>query len=888
MAYNELRTLAFKLKEGVQLRQKFQTLNLPAKSDLLVLAAEHYNRRIDRVSIPITPLNKALRALIPDLIYISSNAGRINRDGYPEMPWLYSETAINPQALSLILNAWVNTEFSRASEAQRNLVLQQIQPENLIWQPNEVNTDEWTVCDNGTADIGKEDKFVLLPHILAARFCKQDVSLQFGTETLRFRRAPLSAGTKGAEIISWEPLKFDDWYWSVFITFTAQTVAFQDFSVIHVDIGVRRWGSKHISYLPGDKETSIYLLTEVPWIEGLQNSTSFQVAPIRRVRLSPQQNDDNPQFGWVWGSKLPEILDRLTLQNQLPTPENIVKEPISALNLQNSPNAALVYRNGINPAHEVQPGLSPGDRRILAEQIANLLESEWEFVDVLPKVAYSSKVPLNPFFPSDTTKKNVKEKELQKQRIQAIYNCIGEKLTVEIWHQNSSTPDTIIQEIRKLLGIPESASFPYKFPDLDFTLVIQSCSLGTLSEKLQLDSNISNIKQRRREAINQRCQQVEEKVPLTSDVTVAFIELDGADGFDNRSEDPKKALRKGFALRKRWTQFLSTDTKKLSHRAKNGFLDLLRQLGIQAEPPKIEVTKIEDKNLKDNELQPQKINYVAIWMIRQYSSTSSDGSKVEVPVMVYMTSDSTEIKAIAPGLGREWLPYREILLRIAEGEIHGYQNPQEAVTKFIKPKLQEVLSLGDTLLLCHAQNFRSAWKWLTNGNITQDNIKFGSEKSIAIQDFNSKLRTVRIRDYQSHETPEWYAQNGDETGFGKGIFRMGERVFASTYNTPKTFKLNRDLSKASTWVSISKKTKEEIINPPSPDAYYWNPGLVELTAACIQPDDNPLIWTIITHELRHLALHHDEPLKFPLQLHLAKLIEEYVSWLSDDLPSENE
>ncbi|MGB6301564.1 MAG: RNaseH domain-containing protein, partial [Rivularia sp. (in: cyanobacteria)] len=462
-----------------------------------------------------------------------------------------------------------------------------------------------------------------------------------------------------------------------------------------------------------------------------------------------------------------------------------------------------------------------------------------------------------------------------------IYNCIGEKLTVEIWHQNSSTPDTIIQEIRKLLGIPESASFPYKFPNLDFTLDIQANSLGTLGEKLELDSNISNIRQRRREAINHRCQQVEQKVPLTSDITVAFIELDGADGFENRSEDPKKALRKGFALRKRWTQFISTDTKKLSHRAKNGFLDLLRQLGIQAQPPKIEVTKIEDKKLKDNELQPEKINYVAIWMIRQYSSTSSDGSKIEVPVMAYMTSDSTEIKAIVPGL--EWLPYREVLLRIAQGEIPGYQNPQEAVVKFIKPKLKEVLSLGDTLLLCHAQNFRNAWKWLTNSNITQDEIKFGGEKSIAIQDFNSNLRMIRIRDYQSHETPEWYAQNGDETGFGKGVFRMGERVFASTYNTPKTFKLNRDLSKASPWVN-----KNNVINSPSPDAYYWNPGLVELIAACIQPNDNLLIWTIITHELRHLALHHDEPLKLPLPLHLAKLIEEYVLWLSDDLPSEND
>ena len=417
---------------------------------------------------------------------------------------------------------------------------------------------------------------------------------------------------------------------------------------------------------------------------------------------------------------------------------------------------------------------------------------------------------------------------------------------------------------------------------------IQTNSLGTLGEKLQLNSNIRSIKQRRREAINQRCQEVKEKMQLASDITVAFIELDSADSFE-KNNDPKKALRKRFALTRRWTQFITTNTKNLSHRAKIGFLDLLRQLGIQAKPPKIEVTRIEDEQLENEELQPEKINYVGIEMIRQYSPTSSDGSKFEVPVMVYMRSDSTEIKATAPGLGGEWFLYREVLLKIAGEEIHGYENPQDAVTKFIKPKLEEVLSLGDTLLLSHAQNFRNTWKWLTNGNITQDKIKFGVEKPVPIEDFSSNLRMIRIRDSQSHETPEWYAQNQkDEIGFSKGVFRMGERVFASTYNTPKTFQLNRSLSKVSPYPSKNRKTKEEKINPPSPDVYYWNPGLVELTAACIQPNDNPLLWTIITHELRHLALHHDEPLKLPLPLHLASLIGEYVMWVDDVDSSEND
>ncbi|MBH8567147.1 DUF3962 domain-containing protein [Nostoc sp. CENA67] len=886
MSYDELRTLSFRLKEGIKLQHNFQILNLPGKSELLQLQSELSGRPLDRTTIPISLLNKAMRALVPDLIYIAANAGRSG-----ETPWLYSETAINPQALYLILNAWVQTQFSRASDARKRQVLEQLQPAQLYWRPTQVNTAKWTVGDNGTANLGNDDQFILLPYILAAQFSSPDVSLRFGSETLHFRRAPLPPGIKGAEIVSWKPLEYEGWYWSVVITFTVQTVPFQNFPVIHADISLRRWESKPITYLPRNKETSVYLLTSVPWLEGLHNSQSFQVAPIGWGRLpSSQTEQGNSQYGWTWGSNLTALLDRLNRQHPFPTPQNIVDDPASALNLNDHPNAALVYRNGIKPAHEVEPGFGPVDRRELAEQIAELLQSEWEFVAAPERVKYSPKIPINPFLPDTTAKKLNSEEEFQNQRCHAISKTIGEQLTVEIWYQRSSTRDTLIHTLRQFLGISELESFPYKFPNVNLTLNIQEYNLGELGDVLQLDKSITNKIEQRREAITQRCEEVEAKVPQASCVTVAFIELDGPDKFAENA-DPKDALRMGFAVKESWTQFISTDnTGNLSHRAKNGFLDLLRQLGVQAQPPKIVITiphssqqMIATPPQVTQKALPEKLNYVALWMIKHNSSTSSDGSIQRVPVMVHMSSDTTEIKAIAPGLGNTWLPYREALLKIGQGEVENYQRQEEAVMRFIKPKLKDVLSLGDTLLLCHAQNIRSVWKWLQNGNITLDKIAFGEEKPLDISRFHSnKLRIVRVRDSQNHETPEWYAQkDGDGHGFSEGIFKMGERVFASTYNTPKQFQLNRNLSKASSWTSISRKTKEEKIYDASPDVYYWNPGLVELTVACIQPNDDPILWAAVTHELRHLALHYDEPLKLPWPLHLARLMEDYVLLLED-------
>jgi hypothetical protein len=468
---------------------------------------------------------------------------------------------------------------------------------------------------------------------------------------------------------------------------------------------VRRWVSLPIQSLPADKETSVYLLTSVPWLEGIPNSNSFQVAPIARERVpSSQQQEGQSKYRMKWGSNLAPLLGKLNRQHPFPTPQDIINNPISALNLNGSPSAALVYRNGINPEHRVGPGLSPADRRYLAEKIAELLAPEWEFVEQLQRVKFKSAVGQNPFLPNSQTQKKNTLTEFQNQRCMAIQQAVGEQLTVEIWYQQDSTKDALIKAMGECLGIPESASLPYKFPELEFTLNISTQVLSALGDELKLDSGIKDKKERRRQAIRQRAEEVQKeiqkKASRASGVTVAFIELDSAEKFSGNT-DPKDALRRGFALSERLTQFISTEgTGNLPHRALNGFLDLLRQLGVQAAPPNIVIEQqkqiVDDKGKTKNVHQkyefPEKLNYVGLWMIKQNSPTSADGSIQRVPVMVYMTANTTDIKAIAPGF-EGWLTYREALLKIACGEAKGFKRVEEAMMRFVKPKLQEVTAL---------------------------------------------------------------------------------------------------------------------------------------------------------------------------------------------------
>ena len=862
--YNQLRTLSFQLDESKPLEpHTFQSLSFPEswKNELRNLQAEIIGRSVDKTNVPIANLNKALRALVPDLIYIEPNAAKSGE--WAPKRWLYAAGAIAPEALHLIVTAWVHTQFSKASDARRSQLLNRLKVEDLHWNPSTV-TGTWSQETNGTAKLDNSN-FILLPHVLAAQLSQENVSIEFGSEILRFRRAPLGIGTQGAELVSWPPIKYDEkWYWSVVITFTLQTLPFQSFPVLHCDFSLRRWCSQPIKYLPGGKETSVYLQTKVPWLENLPYSNSFQVAPIKWTRIGSK-------FSLIWGSKLPELLDWLNLQHKFPTPENIKNDPVSALNLEGSPSAGLVFRYGITPKHDVGPGLSPLDRHTLAEGIAELIAPQWQFVEPLPRVKFRVEVATNPFLPNSTAKKNTTDGEFQRQRVCAIAEGIGNNLTVEIWYQRQAMRDESINAIRECLGIPESASFPYEFSEVDFTLDVRSQPLGALGDKLELDSSITKEIDRRRQAICRRGEEVAAKVEPVSGVVAALVELAGAEDFST-NEDPKQALRRGFAQSDRLTQFITTEEKQLSHRAKSGFLDLLRQLGVQAILPKIVIKK---HGL------PDPLNYVGLWLMKHNSPTSADGSVQRMPVMVYTRSDSREILAFAPGFER-WLPYREALLEIARGEAKGVAR-LEQVIPFIQQKLtSDVLPLGDTLLLCHAQNLRSAWKWLTNGNIATDMLAFGKEKQRSIQDLKG-LRIVRARDSQSHETPEWYAQNevlaekDKEQGWSEGIFQMGERVFASTYNKPKQFQVPVNLSKVSSSTSKRGKALEA-----SPKTAFRNPGLIELTVACIQPGDEVFPWAAITHKLRHIALQYDEALRLPLPLHLAKQIEEYVLLIENE------
>jgi hypothetical protein len=990
--YNKIRLCAFRLKHNLP-AQIFYALKFPetVKDSLKNLVAERDSRPKDKVAIPIASLNEALRASIPGLIYI----GKIW-----EKNWLYSPVEIPIDKLSVIFSHWLDTEFPDETPnkrkkgitfEQRQAVMQLLSnPNNLKWEPVTLKTELWKKYANGTANITEDaDGFILLPDILATQLSDPNLKFKLSDETIQFYRCAPVEGA-GAELISWPPLSYTQknhtYYYSIVLSLKVQTVPFQPYPQLQCDMSIRRWCSiNETGLLPGGQASSVYIRTKLKWGEGLNPygyTEYFQVAPLV-WKGEPK-----------WANNLANLLHKL---NPLPyTPEQILANPIQALNFQEIPNICITYKDGIIPGHKVGKGLPPINRRQLAEQIALLLQDDWELIEYkrfnfkidtkqsaqifdLPKpdgTSWELPVPektrgeteeefltrtqelltkqedqRNKFKKKKTEtdeqfqfryeqfldkqqlerdkckkkedetdehfksryahyEKRLKQLSSERKRLrEAIRKCIGKELTIENWYINESTRDTFIKAVWYCLGLKTATAGIHNFPDIDFTVTIRTQQIGKLAERLPLstDTKKKPNSEQRKKAINIRMDEIAETVnkmpPVTGKVGV-LVELYGEKHWKPEWTDPQAAIRLGFVqdkidrvskfivpeheeLKKKYEKAAKDKGRELNRQEQNkinglqeelpqkaitSFLDLLRSLGVQIAPPRIVIPSV---------TLPNPLTYVGLWLVNRTSKTSAHGKQQLIPVMVKMRSDSQAIEAIFNGIS-DWIPYDEALRKInLKGtSITGDNNElKKEIKGFIKRMLQTKELRGkDTLLLCDAQNIRRYWTWLQDTQISQEGIVFGIESPQMMP----KIRVVRVR--QDGETPEWYAlheQEKQEIKLFNNLMEI-EQISVATeglFNTDSNERIFLSIGQKSNTMPKEKLDFSKFDKPQLP---WSNPAILELVVACIQPEDEPCHWAVLTHELRRMALQYKDTLARPIVLHLAAQMADYVLMVDED------
>lgn len=300
--------------------------------------------------------------------------------------------------------------------------------------------------------------------------------------------------------------------------------------------------------------------------------------------------------------------------------------------------------------------------------------------------------------------------------------------------------------------------------------------------------------------------------------SVALVELDRAADFTSADHDPKFALRLGFAKVGVLTQFVAVPKKvrgynsvdNAEHRARKAWNDALRQLGARVHPEHGLTAGV-----------PAGLRYAAIWLVRknQRSRTRWAG---HVPVAVLVTPGPREgivqiqgWDAEADGGAGEWIPYPAMLLRLteqaevssmppdAEDEDDGpAQRPNrrksmERQRRETEEWLQKVLrSLrgAPTMLLTYAQNARSHWTWLQDGQLQADRIRTGLAPA---RPLDPDLRLLRVRNGKGRETAQWWGLHPKDgpNGIPSHLWVArhedgtdGGRVFWSTTPKPVQFR----------------------------------------------------------------------------------------------------
>lgn len=858
------------------------------------------------------------------------------------------------------------------------------------WQEVEVDLLDCPESEGGTA-VPFPFQFRLITDWLARRI-QELPPYDTGAGELRFQAVPRRPGDRGAELVS-NPLPYEanglvSWY-SVRLNLTVHSVPFDPLPRIHLHAGLRRWATRTRGdgrlFLPHGKKTSVYLRSPIPWLPGSPVSDRFAIA---RLEWSSRAGHH------VWHENDPAGMLRVLSLNRkspLPDPRVLLEHPEEWLREGDGVRAAVVHRAEMG-RHGVLPGLMSHQRSQFFEWATQALPTGLRRVPALSRSGLGSQRPLNSRPKPSAKERPAEEERAAEARREALaeelrslarsghadglgspeHGVAPTVLNARLLWQTTRMRDEAVAAFAWALGLkgdggtledtvgetvheaarPGSATvLEWETPQLVVRLRCLPLARG-LADGLDFDRSARPRKRALAQAIAWRREHtagfLSDDGAHTGHPTLALVEID-KDTFASALHDPKYALRLGCADAGVVSQFVlvprkgktksgkggsseNYDTEKnAEHRARQGWLDGFRQLGVRVLP---------EQSLSGQ--LPVGLRYVGLWMVkRRKDGPTRTGLKTPVAVMVTPMSGGNGRARITGWDAKErmWVPYPVLLLRLAQyadvaealelPELDGLledpvgdpggesavagllpraepdngvgagpadstttaRNTQRLKTeqrrktsRFIQQLLPTLRGVP-TLLLVQAQNLRSFWPWLQDAEVRSDLFKCGHAPAAGL---DPDLRLVRVRDDggSAGETPQWWGIDNPSgiNGLSAGLWTQPAdehsategRVFYSTAEKPPQFKKSAvEANKlAPRALRAGPRKGEPTIDTGMPS---WNPQLIELAVLGCHPDDGDRAeaLALAVHQLRQ-APDYADALSLPLPLHLAEQADEYV------------
>ncbi|MFJ8198276.1 pPIWI_RE module domain-containing protein [Streptomyces sp. NPDC096152] len=890
------------------------TLSLPAHWEEPLLRLYHggmtEGQAERRRRVPTAAVNQLMRATAPDIITVDSTA----RFG-SENPWLYCQDAYPMAVTNLYIATWLRSLPRDAGDPETAALLtscfRDLDTAALSWQPSRVDLLEQKVSLGGTA-LPAPHVYRLLPDVLAERIARQGPYEHHGQQ-LSFRQVAGRTGARGqgsggaelmSNVIEYVPGRRGGGdgklaYYAATLRITARTVPFSPVPRVHVAAGVRRFVTGKV-YMPYGKGVSAYLLPDDSLVHDGPQPQRFAVAMLEWK---------NGTTDWRQGGA-EGMLAGISALDALPSPDRLVKEADHWIHGRDGIRIAIGHQAAMG-RHTIGTGLMPSERRRMIEWAEQAIAPEFVSVPKLERSAYArppkKQLKKLPSIPKNMEEKAPEERAviLDQRELNTAHNAQvlrarlakaleGEDLTAVVLHQSDAIRDQMIAAAETGLGLAghrrEQGPDTWVWEAEELTIRLHARPLGSLGAPLGGDGvprrgqEHEKAIEERRIGVAQAMAALREAVP---GVRLAFVELDGQDAFRHakRRTDPKHAIRLGCADAGLVTQFIrppdpDAETEEAladaGLRAAAAWSDGLRQTGMRLVP----------QHTLGDALIPANLNQVAFHLVERRLDGPT-GKQQFTPIAVLIRPGAKCVLGKSADM-HAWVPYPE-LLKSLTGRVEGRKNSAEQsalMAAFIKKTLAQLRSTP-TLVLAHAQDVRKRWPWLRNDGLERDRLGLDGGPLQRIGLYGKQLRIVRIADGSRDETaqcwaeaeelsPKWGGQQ--RAGIAMGLWRPGvrgdsDRVFYST-----TGKSGSQPNLTNDDAKLTPHTNASGNNAYRPTANAWNPDLLELTVACLQPGDDAEAWAAFVHQQRFSEDYRAgrEGLALPLILHLARLADDYA------------
>ena len=620
------------------------------------------------------------------------------------------------------------------------------------------------------------------------------------------------------------------------ISFSLQTVPPERKSLLLCDCCIHRW-------IPGKWLDRPYLNRE--------NVLAHVWVGNHRIYKLPISQKYNTEEVYYW-QKTEERYYNLYNYASLPS----AKEVIDSLNrwLMEERKITCLYRNGMDGQGFVKNNIGIGVSVIEKKEIYDgVLSYISEIVHKTNEVEIvKSNRNARKKLKLDEINFNKDLSDEQRCRVAGrIKNCIeSDRLNIEVYYKEDT-----IECAKEIMDKLESIFQPTEEMAFD----IRMCPLGSLGEMLENQDSASALK---------RINEIGKEMEAAEQITACIVLLPGKESFDKG--DPKDAIRCGFALKNRLTQFIvpwdnTKDEKTVANKITSAIEDLCRQLGY--------VREIDEK-LVNTEGTLIHTHILGIHVMTQIKTIY--GKARFLPLCVEVDYISGKVYVECDAFEQTRVLYREAAFELAKLSLDKEfeKKCDNASRGMFKQKMimwKNVYKNDPLLVLVEANgNTRAVCSGITDGQIQKyaypepycpEKIEVGTKDNSYMLDLNdSGVRLVRIR--RNGEVPDYYTDLSEEEGYASssGVYKYGQDYWSVAA---------RPNNKA--YIRSYKKTKYNM-----PTQNFAERDMIEIYPMQLQKGDNPDDWVNFTNSLRLGAIQYDEATSMPIPLHLANKLQEYL------------